>query len=734
MVAPEEKKVDVTGGQLQLLGKIRMGYNAAAITNTQDLAGDAITVWNILNIVRSGKPATGVPNRIVYDKAVQDLGNKSEDAAKQVLLQTLMGSLDALSAKVHASTDAGANGPALRNTLILIQSDMQAPDHYADYSAYRGMSEKIAALKSALSSREAWAPGARAIPAPSAAAGASATKALEETGAIGEQGRVIMMRPIELSPIFYGKVQGNLRTLSLGGTATPDQKLIFDTDPNAQTFVSALGYGIAADASKIDQTQALDALRTTVGHITDASVLASPSFQDALAYLNGTRGQGLTDAQKLTIVLNDFRDESLGVAMNGIYTTASHLATVTVDQRAITVFTARGTVTLDLGDMDKYYRYLGTPGTDKFAKGVVSLAMGLAYDYLNVTGELIETTAGQVTGRERLVGSGQVLSATPQVWWSGSWGANPVQIILHCNVGYEEIVMPTIMSVSATGERVGTTPEKKDWYLGIYGVELRRPGRYGMTAPIRFERFAAGGLGAQGAFALTTVSWTPHEGDKTTLQFFVTPEYLGIVNIAKKWMSRPSLEVGGRLELRSGERLTSFDPSVKVEYDATAQTYMVQAGAGVTYRPSSTWAFTIRGGALVDMKGGIDTRKLATKPVGYVSADAVFNIGAPKRKAPAASALEAVPAKLAAPPQWDSSVTAVYVRASEYAARKKSETTVEETAKLARELAGSIENQVYASDAMNDIARMALYKEAITSLRLGDLKKGLSLLKRAGLF
>lgn len=740
MTAPEEKKTNATAEQLKLLTKITLGYKAAAV-NTQDLAGDAVRMWGMLNIVRHGKPAAGEPSRTVYDQAVQSFGKSG--AAAQKLLQTLMESLDALSTKVHTEMDAGANASSLRNILIVIQSEMHTVNPYfAEYSAYRSMSEKIATLKSALGRKEAWVPGTAAFYTPSAATGVTAAKAVEEPEPeiSAEQGRITMIRGLDFGRMHYLQFKGGAEFYSMGGTPTFDQIALFgtgaDNETNAQKFVSALGYSIAANNNGRNQTQALASLKDVMGKITNTDVLSNASYADALYYLNNNKrpsdGKVLTDAERLAIVVNDLNNQSLGSLMNGIYSTANNMAVVTVDQKAITLYTARATVALDvLGSMDQFLTYLGTPGTQSFGRAVISLAMSVAYDYLNVTGELITTNAGQPTGTAtRLTGYGQSASITPQAVVSSSLGATPVQIVLHCNLGYEKVVMPTIRARSPTGDVEQSTPQKEDMYVGIYGIEMRFPGHFGATSPIRFERVGAGGLGGQGAFALATLSYTPYQTDKTTVQLLATPAYLGILNLAKAWTSRPSLELGARWERQAKAQLLSIDPSVKVEYDATGQTWNVDVGAGVTYKPSATWDFTVRGGAVGDIKGGITSRKIPN--LGYISADLTAYLGAPKRAA--TSSLVAVPTKLSAPPQWNDSVMAAYINATEYGARKKGETTVEETAKVARELAGLIEGQTLETGSMKTITRMGAYKDAIASLRLGDLKKGLSLLKQAGLF
>jgi hypothetical protein len=720
MKVSEEKQKDSVNEQLQMLTKISLGYNPAAVS-ANELAGDALKMWDILNIVRKGRPAEGDPNRSVYDKALLGIGNKDRDAAAQKLLQALMESVDALSTKIQSGRDAGENTPALKAMIAIIQSEMNTYNPYfKDYLSYRDKSTRVEELRIALGKSEAG-------PTMGSATG------------ISERSSIVEMTDFDFGRIFYLQFKNGVQVFSMGGKLTDEQISIFgNNEAPAQKFLGALGNAIAAqlngEASDIGTKELLEAMKG----ITNPQVLGNGSFKEAMKLLSaGKRNEALVLLQ----------NEELGALMNGIYDSANNQMIVRVDQRAVTVYSGKATVSMDLwGSMDEFLGYLKSPDWRAYGRAVVSLVMSAAWDYLNLTGEMVAGKMGAggtlvQTGKPtRLTGHANVVSITPQLWLSSSFRhGRPLQAILHCNLGYTSAGLDQpISAMSQTGQPKEARAEKKGFNVNIYGVEMRFPAHFGLKDPVRFERIGAGGIGGIGTYGLASVSYTPYETDRTRIQVIVTPMYTGILNTMKEWVSMPSLEVGAQWIRQTRQRLFSIEPKVRVEYSSDSHAFTVDAGAGVTWKPASNWEFSLRGGAVGDA-GGIYTRNIPT--TGYVSAGVKwYAVGAPLKTRPAATTIQALPTKLTKTPAWSQKVMEAYNSAVQlFESKNRADIEAvngEKGQNLARELATCLEGQVGTdkSATVKAIGEMPAYQTAISLLRAGRLGAGIRQLQKAGAF
>jgi len=109
-------------------------------------AVNSLKLWDILKIVSGPKPDEGTSNRVIYDRAVADLGKGNKDDAVGVLSHALNDALETTEKRKPASkTDFGSRASRFEAMLRQLDSGINA-DEQRIYQGLRPARSSIAAL------------------------------------------------------------------------------------------------------------------------------------------------------------------------------------------------------------------------------------------------------------------------------------------------------------------------------------------------------------------------------------------------------------------------------------------------------------------------------------------------------------------------------------------------------------------------------------------------------------
>lgn len=726
MAAPE-RKVDVTDAQLNLIRNFdRIGAGSAS-----EVAGKVVAAYDVLQLVRGPKPAEGDPKRAVYDQAVLMLGNKNAGKAEEALMAGIMRTMEGpLAGK--KKPDLGENASKLAAVGDSINAELNNPEYIQRYAniGYYGSKAGVNVAADARSEGE--------------------VKAVPGMGT-SEQSRIVYQNDFDFGRLFYTQFKDNTEVFAVGGTPSDEQLAIFGANETAASaFIASVANGIALSYGDHDISNAfLTGLATNLNGVTNTQVRSNAHFQEALRFIElaGTKNDMDERRDLLSRAMMELKDPSLGTLFNGLYQVANNQIVVAVDQRAVVVYSGKGTVMLDLyGSMDEFMGHLKSGEWKKYGRAVVSLGLSVAADYLTTSAEAYSTKQNiggelqQVGDKKLVTGRGWAVNATPQLWLSSTTGARPTQVVLYANFGYLDITMDQkVRTVTPEGQVEEQTIKKGDPYLGIYGLEMRFPAGVKHTS-WRIERAGVGAFGATGnwwknSFALITFSHIPKKLDTDRMRVMIqaTPAYRGLVDMYGEYQAIPSLELRGTWLHRIKEHVISVDPTASVQGNVKTGVWTVDGGLGIAWKPTSAWEFSVKGGVMGDASG-IQTKRVPT--TGYLSGGVKYYISAPK---PSKSTAQAVPSRMTAPPEWNEGVETAYDSAVALLDSKvkadKDSARGEKGVKLARELAAEIEGQVSLGVApFRTVGEMPTYRRAVELLRVGKLKEGVAALRAAGLF
>ncbi|MBI5698178.1 MAG: hypothetical protein HZC29_06825 [Thaumarchaeota archaeon] len=226
------------------------------------------------------------------------------------------------------------------------------------------------------------------------------------------------------------------------------------------------------------------------------------------------------------------------------------------------------------------------------------MALGLYYDRLAVSGELRQLAvqpggAVRQVSSQRIAGTGDVFSVTPQVAIGASAWGNPMVILLHANIGYQTYQLgQDVPSAAGTTQRVGL--ESSGLYIGVWGAELQFPGREGQRGMVRMNRINVGAVGIpKNVFASVSFEGNWMEGNRLRIRSEITPQFSYFLEQA-----------------RVGADLRPADFTIQVHRDWTLffgpgfrfDTNI--ATGGTTLEGYGSVGFQFRRGVSVDLRGG----------------------------------------------------------------------------------------------------------------------------------
>jgi hypothetical protein len=563
---------------------------------------NALKISQILEIVRGSRPAESDPRRQVYDAAVQTLGEGNRNEALAFLVRSHAASIHRLAELVNQGNSISENGPQLETMLARIDRGIgQGESGYGEYETVG--SDVTALLRTIRGGAMQEAPRAQDV-------------------ATGRRQLPLIETPLrDFGPVHLLSSSASESVVAVNATVTPTTSSLFGGEDVARQAMGALGNAYATLANHPNDLAAQQAAAHTLQQalsqipsgkeIWNASV--HPHFAAAMTALSaGNLQQGLTELTQET-------------ALNSVFGSLNNLYVISVNQRAISVMRAGVTVRYEFDqNMEAFTEYIRGSRQGQFEPRLLWMALGLYYERLLVSGELrqyaVQTGAGGAgtlsqVGSQRLTGTGDVFSVTPQVALGASAWGNPMQIIFHCNLGYQQYELgANVQSPGGPAQRVSVGDNGA--YIGIWGVEAQFPGREGQRSMIRMNRADIGAVGSpQNFFASISFEGNWVEGNVMRIRSEVTPQYSYFLEQHRVGADiRPA---DFQIQIHP-EWTLFFGPGFRYDYNATTQAHYLEGYGTIGFRFDRGVALDLRGGFLGEI-GGPEGQRVPSTPYGSLN-------------------------------------------------------------------------------------------------------------------
>lgn len=479
-------------------------------------ANNAIIIAEILQIVRSARPPEGDARRAVYDAAVSTLGEgNGRDGAITYLTESHKASIT----RLHSlATSASDMGDSVRNVeMMLAAIDQGIGAGLAQYLPYETIGNQVSTLLRI------------------ARGGESRTASTATDTSSTVQPMPLIETPLrDLGPIHLLSSSAGESVVALNAASTPALNSMFGGESIAQGGMNALANAYATMANHPNdlaaQTAAATALHTALSQIPSDKEIwntsVHPHFNAAMQALQ--RGD-------LRTALSELSQEP---SFNSVYGQLNNLYIISVNQRAISVMRAGVTTRYQFGEnQDAFTSFIRGSADGTFEPRVLWLGLGLHYERLLLSGQLRQLavtpgaagSAGTITetGRRRVEGTGDVFTVTPQLGVGFSAWGNPVEMIIHCSVGYQTYTVGADVPTQGGGsERLETSVAGA--YGGPWGAQFNFPGREGQRMMVRMSSVSAGMVGNPAdlnAYANVTFEGRWHEGNTMRIRSEATVGY-----------------------------------------------------------------------------------------------------------------------------------------------------------------------------------------------------------------
>jgi hypothetical protein len=537
-------------------------------------ADNALYISQILEIVRGPRPPEGSERRKVYDEAVKVLGEGSKAEAVAYLEKAHMAALENLQKKMAAGEEIGDRGPKVLASLDSVNMDS---------GNYKG--NLIDRLRLQLGGT----------------AGPVVPKAEEQ--AAGAQALPVFEMPLfDLGPIHLLSSKKDEAMVAFNASSTPTLNSMFGGESNATGAMNALAGAYATLTNHPNDLSAQQAAAKSVyeafkaipsnKEIWNASV--HPNFAKAMDYFSKGMLQAGLDAL------------SQEPAFNSMYGQMNNLYVVTVNQRAVAVMRAGVTVRYNFDkNLEAFQEFINGSAEKRFEPRLLYLALGLNYEYLAMSGQLTQLTVAPGTGAVTkgkstpLTGTGNVFSVTPQIGIGTSAWGNPMEIVLHANIGYQQYELGTNVPMSdGTTQKISVGD--KGAYIGLWGAEVRFPGKTGQRNLLRIERIGAGNVGATNPMAYITFSGNWKETNKMRLQSFVTPQYSYFLGQHRVGAELKPIDMSFQLH---PEWTLNVGPGVRYDYNFGNENHTIEAYVSAGFKYSRGVALDLRGGYITELGG-----------------------------------------------------------------------------------------------------------------------------------
>jgi hypothetical protein len=568
-------------------------------------ATNSVQISQILALVQGTRPPEGDARRAIYDAAVTTLGEGSRDEAIAFLTRSHIASIRRLSELVTAGGSMGDQATAVATMLRPINVGIGA----GTMPAYEAITNEVATILRVAGGGEAQATSTTEDPSST-----SAPLPLIET-------------PLQdLGPIHLLSTSSSESVVAINATSTPEMNLLFGGESVATGAVNAMANAYATMANHPNdlaaQQAAATALRTALGQIPSGSDIwnttAHPHFNAAMQAL--ARGD-------LRTGLSELSQESL---FNNVYGQLNNLYVITVNQRAVTVMRAGVTARYEFDENQTAFQaFIRGSSTNSFEPRVLWLALGLNYERLLLSGQLRQLAVTPGTGggpgtvsevnRQRVTGTGDVFSVTPQLAVGFSAWSHPVEMVFHCNVGYQTYTIGADVATQGGGStRLAT--EQSGAYIGPWGAQINFPGREGQRMMVRMSSVSIGAVGSPvNAYANVTFEGRWLEGSTMRIRSQAT---LGYQHFLEQHGSMLDIHPADFTIQVNPDWSLFFGPGFRysTRYDSTGgELYHTLDGYGAFgFRYDKGVSVDIRGGYLGEV-GGREEDRIPATPYGSLN-------------------------------------------------------------------------------------------------------------------
>jgi hypothetical protein len=469
----------------------------------------------ILDILHGDRPPEGDPRRRVYDEAVRVLGDGNRNTAINVLTNATRGSIIHLHEQVSGGGRVSdEHGPRLEEFLARVDQGIGRGE--ARYAEFEPAGSEITALLRQLR-------GGALREAPRA-----------EDQATGRRQLPLIEMPLfDPGPVRLISASRDRSVVALGAQATPTTTSLFGGEQVATSAMTALGNAYATLANHPNdlgaQQDAARALHQALSQIPSNKEIwnssVHPHFAAAMNHLA---------AGNLQAGLGELSQET---AFNAVYNALNNLYVIEVNQQAISIMRAGVTVRYEFErNMEAFTEFIRGSREGNFQPRLLWLGMGMHYEYLLTSGILrrfqVTPGAGGAAGgiteteRRRVTGTGHIVSFQPQLAFGFSAWGQPIEAVVHADLGYQRVEMGADVDVSGRRERLDILQEGV--FVGAIGTDVFLRSREGRQAIITVPRIGAGVVAPQQGpnfYFNFTASGNWLEGNTMRLQTQITPHY-----------------------------------------------------------------------------------------------------------------------------------------------------------------------------------------------------------------
>lgn len=511
-----ERPAETSGNerQLAIIRQLPQAMSATHPTNAPTAlaaSNNSLLISQILTIVQGSRPPEGDARRAVYDAAVATLGEGNRNEAVAFLTRAHVASIQRLSTLVNQGGSMGEQTSAIATMLRPIHEGIGA----GTMPAYEVATNEVATLLRVAGGGEARAASTRESP--------SSTS----------QPLPLIETPLQdLGPIHLLSSSSSESVVALNATTTPILNSTFGSQTIAQNGVNAMANAYATMANHPNdlaaQSTAAQALHAALSQIPSDKQIwnttAHPHFNAAMqALARGDLRTGLAELSQEPV-------------FNAVYGQLNNLYVITVNQRAITVMRAGVTARYEFGEnQDAFTAFIRGSSSGRFEPRILWLALGLNYERLLLSGQLHQLAVTPGTGgspgtvnevsRRRVEGTGDVFSVTPQLALGFSAWSHPVEMVFHCNVGYQTYTIGADVQTQGGGtQRLETS--QSGAYIGPWGAQINFPGREGQRMIVRLSSASIGAVGSpENAYANVTFEGRWLEGNTLRIRSQATVGY-----------------------------------------------------------------------------------------------------------------------------------------------------------------------------------------------------------------
>ncbi|MFN7991637.1 MAG: hypothetical protein U0R44_05765 [Candidatus Micrarchaeia archaeon] len=580
----EEVNTDQLLALVRLLPRAVDASHPTRAATPESLSANLLKMNQVLDILRGSRPPESDARRQVYDEAVRLLGEgRGRDAAIEFLQAAMVGSINRLGEQMR---QPGATAGAQRDALLrfLVRVDQGLGEGEANYAGFNGAGNTVTALIRVLRGGEATA----APRAEDQAAGRSALPLIE-------------MPLRDMGPIHLLSSSSSESVVTINATTNPTVTSMFGGQDVAQGAMNALANAYATMANHPNDLAAQQAaarqLHDALARIPSNKEIwngsVHPRFAAAMQALSmGNLQQGLSELSQET-------------SFNAVFGALNNLYVVSVNQRSISILRGGVTVRYEFDrNVEAFTEFLRTAPRGEFQPRLLWMALGLYYERLLVTGELrqyavqpgVSGTPGTIrqVSSQRIQGTGDVFSVTPQLALGASAWGNPMEIVFHCNLGYQSYDIGADVPTQGGGtQRV--SGGQQGFYMGVWGVETRFPGREGQRSLIRMSRAGIGAVGdPRNFYASVSIEGNWMESNTLRIRSEVTPQFSYFLQQAR---------VG--LDVRPADFTHQVSPNWTLFYGPGFTWDQNLANGVSTLTGYGVFGFRFDRGVAIDLRGGV---------------------------------------------------------------------------------------------------------------------------------